>query len=55
MCWPLRELLIAFLQLLHQQAIDEYRHEGLLYTIRQVNSRKRLKPPARPRFLRVRE
>lgn len=50
--WPLRELLINYLELVKEQLREGYRHSQLLYQIRVAFGGVKEQPPAVPALLR---
>lgn len=50
--WPLRELLLAYVEIMKAEALETYRHAQLVYWVQVPNVKKPGKPPTVPRILR---
>jgi hypothetical protein len=49
--WPVRELLLAFIECWKDSALASYRHAQTMWAILAPHSGKNLKPPKVPRIL----
>jgi hypothetical protein len=49
--WPLRELLLAYIETMKAAALESYRHASIMWALTAPHSKKAQKPPRVPSIL----
>lgn len=49
--WPLRELLLAYVETMKEAALESYRHASIMWALTAPHSKKPPKPPRVPSIL----